>query len=259
MANNEAIIVGAGCLAAGLMIGMMINGKNTSEAEKKFGKRLAAQTEETVKAVDGKMASLDERLAALEKSMAAGAEAQSGMSTALTKQIDGAVSALSAKVDDAAKAGATQSAELGETLTSGLGDMSKSLAAAAAAAGAAGVAAAAAPAGDEDTATGDEAPAAGAEETVAAAPAASDAAPAADAPKGSTVGQTEYLMDGKIRAFVSGVNEGDGTVRVAVNGQTVQLLRPRRKIMIEIDEVPCAVMLDDIVKGHVTFTASCEE
>ena len=85
------------------------------------------------------------------------------------------------------------------------------------------------------------------------------AAPAKDGPDGITVGRTMMLMDGKIRVFVSAVNGDEGTARVAVNGQTVSTLRPRRSVELEIDEKPCKVTLDGIDRGHVTLSAACEE
>ena len=77
--------------------------------------------------------------------------------------------------------------------------------------------------------------------------------------EGTRVGETEALLDGKVRVFVSGVDAAAQTVRVAINGLGMQTLGQYRGVSFDADGTSCELTLDGIVEGHVQMTASCAE
>lgn len=257
MADNS-FLVGAGSGIIGIMVGFLLSGAGDDRVVNRLEKRINSGTERAVSAGAEQVDALNERIAGLEAALAEAGEAQAGSVAGLKEQLAGldsrigamdgkigdAVASLSGRIDavtasvgDAvAEAGSNQTARIEAALSEGLGKV-----AALAPAAAAGGAAAAASDG----------------ESAVAAPAETEAV--VEEAKGLGIGQTEYLMDGKVRVFVSSVNRDAGTARVAVNGQHMVMIGDWHDGDFMIGEVPCNVILDSMVDGLIQVSAACEE
>ena len=101
-------------------------------------------------------------------------------------------------------------------------------------------------AGDCGGAGSDEAAAEPATDAVAA-------APATGAGTAVAVGAAETLVEGKLRVFLSGIDAGAGSARVAVNGPTTIAL----KVGEPAEANGCTVTLTGIGDGQATFEGAC--
>ncbi|MEM1300043.1 MAG: hypothetical protein AAGH68_12280 [Pseudomonadota bacterium] len=98
-----------------------------------------------------------------------------------------------------------------------------------------------------------------AKETTAAAAvfqASSEAIAAGTEPKGP--GQTAWLLDGKARVFVSGVDAEARTARVAVNGLSTAIVGGPQPVNFSAGGEMCTLSVADIVDGRVQLAASCK-
>lgn len=261
MQNN--VMFGITGVVIGLFVGNMLSGPNLDGIEASIGEGSAAAGE-----TSAKLTALDERIAAIESAVSSNAEQSGAASEALTTKIDGAMASLSDTVKTTVESAGASNADrleaafgsqigemgnqlkgeiggLGDEIGSSLGSLKDSLPALAAAAGTAGVAAAAASSPAPST---DDAP----------------ATPAATAPSepeidGLKPGQTEMLADGKIRVFLSGINQDTGIARIAVNGLGLVDLGGYENVDVEVDGKSCALMLEGIVDGHAQIAAECPE
>ena len=93
-------------------------------------------------------------------------------------------------------------------------------------------------------------------ETATPALQASEAARASAAePKGP--GQTAWLLDGKVRVFISGIDAAAGTARVAVNGTDTAVLGGAHVVTFDADGTACTLNLAEITDGRVQLSATC--
>ena len=93
-------------------------------------------------------------------------------------------------------------------------------------------------------------------ETATPALQASEAARASAAePKGP--GQTAWLLDGKVRVFISGIDAAAGTARVAVNGTDTVVLGDAHVVTFDADGAACTLNLAEITDGRVQLSATC--
>ena len=240
MTNDTVLTIGAAAFV-GLAVGYF-----ASEASKtRLHDKLDSQIEAGVEATAAQVATLEGKITGLEKALAAVGTSQAESAAALDGKLDEAVKGLTARIDAVsadvgkavADAGSAQTDQIEAALSGGMKDLQGSIAALALA-----------PAAD-DAGAGDDS----LDQTRAA------AAPAEPKIEGVTIGQTEYLMDGKVRVFVSSIMEEDGMARVAVNGQDVMLIGAWHDGDFLIGEVECNVTLDAIVEGHLQMSAACEE
>lgn len=263
MADNT-FIVGGGAGIIGLIVGFLAGGTDDGKLEKALTEKIEAGIESTTTASADGLSAMSDKIAGLEKALAAVTTAQSAateaqsasdakLSAALAAvteaqaatdgKLDAAVKSLNDRIGTMSEtlgkavsdAGAEQTAKLQDALGSGMAKLEGSLTA---------LALPTAPAADEGDAMAPEAPA-----EVEAEPEI----------EGITVGQTETLMDGKVRVFLSAVNDEDGTARVAVNGQDTMLIGSYHDGDFMIGEILCNVTLDAIVQGHVQMSAACTE
>ncbi len=270
MQNN--VMFGIAGVVIGLFVGNMLSGPNLDELESNItgkideGGATAAET-------SAQLTALDERIAAIESAISSNAEQSGAASEALTTKIDGAVASLSDTVKSTVESAGTSNTEqlqaafsaqlgemgeqltgqiggLGDTLGDTIGGLADSLPALAAAGGAAAAVA---------TSTGDG-EAASTSETAAAT---EDEAKPEPEPEivieGVKPGQTELLADGKIRVFVSGINQDEGIARVAVNGLGLVDLGGYEEVDVEVDGKSCLLVLEAIVEGHAQIAAECAE
>lgn len=96
------------------------------------------------------------------------------------------------------------------------------------------------------------------EEAAAGAPlpqASEDALATAGEPKGP--GQTAWLLDGKARVFISGVDAEARTARVAVNGLNTAIVGGPQPVRFTSDGQTCTLSVADVVDGRVQLAASC--
>jgi len=77
---------------------------------------------------------------------------------------------------------------------------------------------------------------------------------AVPAPEGIKVGQTIAFEEGKLRAFVSRVDD-DGA-RIAVNGD-LQNVAIGSAAIADLSDARCRVMLDSVDRGHAALSATC--
>lgn len=242
MAENT-LIVGAGAGILGLLLGYAASGPDTDDLVAEITKQTSTSAEtaaaagaDQMKALDGKLAASAEQLSAMDANIArlekALAASQEGMDT----KLDEAVKSLTARMDavsadlgkTVADAGTAQTEKLESALSASVEKIEGSIGQ---------IALAAAPA----AATEDSAPAAPAEPEI----------------DGVRVGQTEVLMDGAVRVFVSSVDQEAKTARVAVNGLSMEILGGYKDVTFEVDEKTCTLLLDDVVEGHVQISTEC--
>lgn len=241
--NTESLMIGAGGGLVGLLLGILLTqGSDLEEIEARMIKQIDERAAEQSEAVATQFASLSEQVSGLETAMAENATAGAGMGEAVTAQIDGAVSTLSGQLDTVsetvtssinesiAAASAAQSEQLSSALDGHLSEIVTAV--------------------DQVTAATAPAP-----ETVAETP----EAPAEPEIEGVRPGQTEVLMNGKARVFVSSINVDEKSARVAVNGLSLQRLGGFEDVTFELDDKNCMLLLDDIVQGHVQMSVTCGE
>ena len=243
--SNEMVITGVGGGIVGLLVGVMISGTDTDDLEERMIKEMDTRAAEQLEATANQFAALDEKLAGLQAAVSDGSGANAQLGAAVSSQIEGAVTALSGKLDtmsetvassvseSIAAASATQSEQLSAALGGQLSDIAAAVSQVSVAASAAAPSAVAA---------------------VAATP-----APAEPEIEGVRPGQTELLLDGMARVFVSSVDDAGGIARVAVNGLKMQELGGYEDVIFEIDGKSCVLLLDDVVEGHVQMSATCDD
>lgn len=244
--SNPTVLVGVGGGIVGLLIGTMMSGPDLGALETRLVDKIDAQGAAASEATVERLAALEEQLTGVQAAMDKAAEANDGVGAAVSTQIDGAVTSLSGKLDTVsqtinesiASASASQTASFNEALGNGMNQITSAVSEISVAAPAALAAV--------------EAPAAAAVEAQASAPAVVEIS-------GVKVGQTENLLDGKARVFVSGLNAEASTARVAINGLSLKELGPYQNVTFDADGVPCTLVLDDIVQGHVQMSATCDE
>lgn len=248
MADNT-IFVGAGAGIVGLLVGYLAGGPNTEDLVEQVTSQVNSSAEsaasagaEQMKAMEGKLtanaqqvAALDEKIAGLEKALTTATASQAEATSAIDGKLDDAVLFLTKQMEGLSSAGTEQTAKLESALKAGIGQLEGSLGQAVAA-----LPAATAPAQTEDVAA---------------------AAPTVEEVKieGVKVGQTEVLMDGAVRVFISGVDQDANIARVAVNGLKTEMLGGYHDVTFMIDEKACSLLLDGIVEGHVQLSAECGE
>lgn len=241
--SNELVITGVGGGIVGLLVGVMISGTDTDDLEDRLIKEMDTRAAESSEAVATQFAALDEKLAGLQAAVAENAGASAGVGEAVRSQIEGAVTALSGKLDTVSE---TVTSSVGESIAAASAEQSEQISAAL---------------GGQ---LSEIATAVSQVSVAAAAPAASAPAPVPAAPPepeidGVRPGQTELLLDGRARIFVSAIDEAEGFARVAVNGVSMQELGGYEDVIFEIDGKRCVLLLDDIVEGHVQMSATCDE
>jgi hypothetical protein len=250
--SENLFFIGGGAGALGLLIGFLIGDTDEQEIAEEIGAYMNAGKETVEAASAEQMAQMAETVAALgaqvtglEEQLAINAEQQAASDAATKDKLDAAVAALETKIGTVASdvgkmvsdSGAEQTAKIEAALAGGMADLQGSLETMAAAVPVATVAAAA---------TGS------AEETQP------EPEPVVEI-DGTKVGETELLMDGAVRVFVSGLDADAGTARVAVNGLGTQILGGWEKVTFSADGKDCLLQLDDIVEGHVQMSADCAE
>ena len=75
------------------------------------------------------------------------------------------------------------------------------------------------------------------------------------APEGIAPGAAAVLGDGAARVFLSGVAADGSSARIAINGQTLQVVPAGGKVTVEGTD--CAVSVDAIDRGRVAFGYAC--
>lgn len=235
--NNESIAFGAGGAILGLLIGFLAGGPDVDELEDRLTERIRTGTAETAAAVTEKTGALEKRIAALEEALASGAETQAANAADMSARIEGAVSALSERIDAAAESASSGAARTSTEVTTALSGQLDALS------------------GRLDwvartvgtMTAGNPAPSG-----VAAAPAGPPEI------QGARVGETESLLDGQVRVFVSAVDAAAGTARVAINGLSMTEISRRRPVRFATGAGECTLSLDAIVEGHAQMSAECD-
>ena len=257
MANK--FLVGTGAGIVGLLVGLAFGGPDDALIANTVNSKVEAGIESAASASSEQISAMSAEIAGLKAALATAAEAQGASETAINEKLDGAVAALTARMDamssevgsaaaeassaqtaDIAKligeASAAQTSQIESAISSGLDGLK----------GALSQMAAIAPAAPSTSETAEAA--------------ATASAPAEPEIEGVRVGQTENLLEGKVRVFVSAVDTDAGTVRVAINGLGLQTVGQYNALDFNIDEeTPCSLTLDAIVEGHVQLSASCAE
>lgn len=246
---NETFMAAIGAGVVGLLVGFVASGTDEEKLGAEIGKQLAANSSEVEPASASQIAELSEQIAAINEkvaglgdALASGMEQQAAGDTANAEKLDAAVSALDTRIaavssevgELVAASGAEQTAALEAALAGGMADLKGSL----------------------DSVAALAATSAGGAEAEEVAQPEPEPEPQIE---GVRVGQTELLMDGAVRVFVSGINSDDGTVRVAVNGTAMQTLGSYHTVNFEANEAQCELLLDAVVQGHVQLSASCPE
>lgn len=257
MADNN-ILIGAGAGIFGLLVGFGLGGPDGDDIVDAVGAKLDTGIEASASAGSEQAAAMGAEIAELKTAIAGMADGQAASEAAMNEKLDAAVAALTGKIDGVSttvgalvnEAGTLQTANLAAlltensavqtsqieaTLSGGMDSLKSSIS----------QMAALAPAAAEDAADATA-------ETAAAAPAEPEI-------EGTKVGQTESLMDGKVRVFVSGLDAEAQTVRVAVNGLGLQTMGQYQPLKITVDDAACHLKLDGIEQGHVQMSASCPE
>ena len=231
--SSEPLMYGAGGAVIGLLVGFLAGGVDERDLAREVASRVkvdevAAAQAEQIDAVNAKIDALEATLAGLDE----------GQNETAAK-VEEAVGTLSGQMEEVAMSvreeiastGEVQSSALGAMITAEMAKLSDTL---------------------EGTVAAVEAPATTEE---AAAPAEAEVEVEID---GVRVGQTEWLMDGAARVFVSGIDEDAGTARVAVNGLGLAVLGSHEDVTFDHDGKTCTLILDGIVEGHVQVSAECE-
>lgn len=257
MANN--FLVGSGAGIVGLLVGLAFGGPDDALIANTVSSQVESGIETAASANSEQITAMSEEIAGLKAALASAAEAQAGSETAINEKLDGAVAALTARMDAISSEVGSAAAEASSAQTADIATLI-------------GEASAAQTSQIESAISGGMESLKGALSQIAAvapaAPAAAETAEAAaTAPvpaepeiEGVRVGQTENLLDGKVRVFVSGVDTDAGTVRVAINGLGLQTVGQYNALDFNIDEeTPCSLTLDAITEGHVQLSASCAE
>ena len=245
--NTAPLFIGLGGLFIGVLIGNTMVGGGAGKAAQK----LADENKAQVVALEEQISTLNAQIAGLQEAVAAGDAGRSELGS----KIDGAVSSLSDEIEavsssiadsvmEVAASGDAQAEALEDQLAALSAEVEQISAAGAVASTTGGVAAAGA-----TVAAVTAAASTGAQEVEAAA-----ALPPAE---GFSAGQTVTLLDGKIRAFVSRVDDETGTVRVAINGQGTADLGIFDDLDFNTDEDSCTLKVDAIDRGHVLMSAQC--
>ena len=242
--SNQLILTGVGGGIVGLLIGSMLSGPDLDDFEDRIVAQIESKSAASSEAVTDQLTGLSEKLAALEASVASTAEAGAANSGTMTDQISGAVEALSGKLDTVtesvsasvsqsiADASASQTKQISASLDSKLTELSSAIGSVASSASS-----------TDATEAGTPVP----------------QPPAVEEIDGARPGQTEILLDGKARIFVSSVDEEAGLARVAINGVSMQELGGYKDVIFSADGKECELLLDAIVQGHVQMSATCSE
>lgn len=224
--SDDPKLYGIGGAAVGLLVGMVVSGSGDDGEDKKLLAALDAQTQATIEAVDERLAGVTAQLDAvtakvgdLDAAMLAATESQGLMGQTVMAHVDGAMGGLTGQLDKL-----TEMATAHEAHRIAMHGSASS--------------------GGADAAA-----------ETAAAP---EPEPAPEIEiDGTRVGETEMMLDGKARVFVSKIDAEAGIARVAVNGFDVQTIGGWQEATFEVDEVPCTLMLEAIVEGHAQMNATC--
>lgn len=263
MSENLLFAGGAGLL--GLMVGFLMGGVDEDDLSAQVSQKVTAEMATTQPATAEQMAALSEALttlgtevAAVKSQVGAGAEQQAALSDTLTA-LGAEVAAVKTQLGANAEQQAARSAAV-QTLSEQLGTFSTEVQQAVAVSSA------------EQIAKIEATLSTGLAELQGSLNSLATSAPAADAPsaepkpapaepeiEGTRVGQTEILLGGAARVFVSGIDAEAGTARVALNGTETGIIGDWQVITFEVDGKDCRLKLDDVVQGHVQMTANCEE
>ncbi|MEL7470306.1 MAG: hypothetical protein AAFN27_17765 [Pseudomonadota bacterium] len=242
--SENMLFVGSGAGIVGLVIGFLMGGVDEDKLVDSIGAKVSAGAKSAEQANADQMAQVTETIAALSAQVTELQENQTAVQSAGAEKLDAAVAALDDRIsavsaelaEVVSTSGASQTAQIEAALAGGMAELQGSLGTMAAVATAA---ATAAPASGEDAVTPD---------------------PAAEpAIEGTRVGETKVLLDGAARVFVSGMNAEEGTVRVAINGTSTQMLGSYHKVSFSAGGKDCLLQLDGVTQGHVQMTANCAE
>lgn len=240
--NTTTMFIGLGALFLGVLLGnAMDRGSGTARQE----------TSESVAALQEQVAAMGDRMASIEEAVAAGDASRA----ALGERIDGAAASLSEKIDGVTSSLEASIAEAGSVQSEQFAALSESVSTAAASAAAA--AASAASAGTTSVGAASAGAVAPSAAVDAVAPPADEAVSEMPAPEGTRAGETLALLDGAARVFVSGVDDETGTVRVAVNGQSLATLGGTDPVTFGVDDKDCTLNLDALDRGHAKMSADC--
>ncbi len=77
------------------------------------------------------------------------------------------------------------------------------------------------------------------------------------AAEGIRPGGVMLLADGAIRVFVSGIADGGGAARIAVNGVSTEMVDVGQSVDVAVEDQNCRVTVDEIDRGHVALSSSC--
>ncbi|TPE49945.1 hypothetical protein [Amaricoccus solimangrovi] len=192
---NNSLVVGAGALLVGIIIGYSMSGGEDETAREALARTEALSTQ--VEAMSGKVDGLDQKLGGVEAAVVAFNATQNEALTALSGQIQGIGQTVSGAVD---KLGAG----IGETMKSQMDGMRSALSSMRGMGGTGGET------GGESG--GDSGPAGG------------QAAPAGT---GTALrpGMTAVISPDKLHVFLSSADSAAGSAMVAVNGQSLQTLK----------------------------------
>lgn len=243
----ENIVIGAGAGIAGLLLGLILGGTDEDAIVDAVGAKVESGVEASASAGSEQLDAMGEQIAGLKSALAGITESQTESSAAMNTKLDEAVAALTSRIDAVSSdvgavveaTGASQTTQIEATLSGGFQTLQESVS------DIATLAATAAASGATDAV---------AEETTAEA-----AAPAEPEIEGARAGSTESLLDGKARIFVSGVDEAAQTVRVAINGLSLQTLGQYSELSFSAEGASCSLKLDGIEQGHAQMSAQCAE
>ena len=247
MSRNN-LLIAAVILLVGLIVGYAAGsgGPNLRDIDAVVGKRvdaaMAAQDEKVAalgtriddltSGLDGKVEDLGSRLDGIASKVDAGSQAVSGVSD----KIGSDITDLGKEIGDLVQSsGASHLA----ALESGFSDLRSEMKS-----GSGGQPAAAA----ASSGTGGGAKPASSKQATAAA--------SGTPPAGQAAGDTAILSDGKVRVFVSRVDDDAGKARLTING-TAATLAPGESKTFTADGQDCRVTLAALDRGHVVVAGGC--
>ncbi|ETX16252.1 hypothetical protein OCH239_07545 [Roseivivax halodurans JCM 10272] len=244
--DNKTIGAGVIGLVVGAVVGLVgaKGGPDIDQIRAAIGEGIAPATEAGeassagIAALEGRLASLSEQLAALEEGMTREPADPPGLAP-LGEKVDALRGAMSEAF--ATSAGAQEG--LNSALTS-MSDGFESLGTALAAMGGSGPLSALAGDRAPASASGGSAPAPDGEAAAAVA--------AAGDTEGLSVGETAIFADGALRAFVSRIDTEGGSVRLAVNTEVMTLV-PGETVHVG----DCVMALDSLRERTAMISAAC--
>lgn len=258
MADNS-VLIGAGAGIVGLLVGFGLGGPDQDDIVDAVGAKLETGIEATASAGSEQVAAMGAEIAELKTALAGMADGQAASEAALNEKLDTAVAGLTEQINGVSETVGALVTESGTVQTANIAALLNETSAAQTSQIEAALS------GGMDSLKGSISEIAAAAPLAATAETATDAA--AEAPavpvepeiEGTQVGETESMLDGKVRVFVSGLDAEAQTVRVAVNGLGLQSMDQYQGVEFRVDDASCNLMLDGIEQGHVQMTASCDE